>query len=406
MKNTYDVIVIGAGPAGGSAARELAQLGKRVVLLERSKILGEPNYSTAGTPLSTAEDFGLPDEVLAATWNTLIMRSPNEEAVWRYPDVAGYVLDFRKLKQFLAHEAKAHGAELILGATAKQFIIEKEQIVGVTYADSHGTSDLHASVVIDATGGSEFANNQLNVNSTPTNVIARGMEYQLPGIPEQYKDTMAFMLGHSVVPQGYAWVFTMNDNTEGKVGVCVYGTNDLDTNLKQYQDQFVASIPEYDGIKPLEIHGGSMRVDGGVAHHVHQNVILIGDAARQINPLGGEGVRHGLYAGRLAARTIESTLHDGVLNERAFKHIYERVWKKQFKRDWRISYAFSQNVYLKMTDDELDEMVRIIKTIKPADMFAIFFSYRFRRFLKYPHVMFSLFKHSKHIIPLLFADNN
>ena len=121
MHDTYDVIIIGAGPAGGSAARELSKLGKRVVLIERSRVLGEPNYSTAGTPLSTAKDFDLPDDVLSATWRKIILCSPNHEAVWEYPDVRGYVLDFRKLKQFLVHDAEKHGAKVSLGTTATDF---------------------------------------------------------------------------------------------------------------------------------------------------------------------------------------------------------------------------------------------------------------------------------------------
>jgi len=87
-----DVIVIGAGPAGGSCARECAKRGLRVLLIERSQEIGEPNYSTAGTPKETAEEYQLPRSVLSAEWSRILLATPDVTAVWEFPEVWGMCL--------------------------------------------------------------------------------------------------------------------------------------------------------------------------------------------------------------------------------------------------------------------------------------------------------------------------
>mgnify|MGYP001561519540 CR=1 FL=1 len=165
--SNLDVIVIGAGPAGGSAARELAKRGKKVLLIERSQEIGEPNYSTAGTPKETIEDFGLPQEVISATWDKILFATPHVQAVWEYPQIMGYVFDFAKLKKFLAEDAAYHGAEIMVGTSVEDFIEENGKFVGVRYHDVLGDGEVMAKVIIDATGHNELANAKLKIKGNP-----------------------------------------------------------------------------------------------------------------------------------------------------------------------------------------------------------------------------------------------
>ena len=111
-----DVIVIGAGPAGGSAARELAKRGKKVLLIERSQEIGEPNYSTAGTPMETVTHFELPKAVLSAPWDRILIATPRVQAVWEFKEPQGYVLDFAK---------KPLGFVLLVGIPAGVVIVDE-----------------------------------------------------------------------------------------------------------------------------------------------------------------------------------------------------------------------------------------------------------------------------------------
>lgn len=95
-----DVIIIGAGPAGGSAARELSKRGKKVLLIERSQAIGQPSHSTAGTPKETIDDFELPNSVISSEWNKMLIATSQTRAMWTYPITMGYVLNFAALDNF------------------------------------------------------------------------------------------------------------------------------------------------------------------------------------------------------------------------------------------------------------------------------------------------------------------
>ena len=128
-----DVIVIGAGPAGGQVARELAKRGRKVLIIEKSQEIGQPNYSTAGTPKETITDFNLPQNILSASWNKIMWASPRKKAIWEFSETRGYVLDFAGLRKFLAEDIVSNGAEIMVG-TAVSGLIENNGIYeGVKY---------------------------------------------------------------------------------------------------------------------------------------------------------------------------------------------------------------------------------------------------------------------------------
>ena len=181
----FDVIVIGAGPAGGSAARELAKLGRKVLLIERSQEIGEPNYSTAGTPRETIEEFNLPDHVISATWNRISLATPRVRTVWTYPETRGFVFDFAALRKYLANEAAKYGAEILVGTSVKEFIEEEKKVTGVRYQGALGSGEARAEIIVDATGHHELANTKLGLNALSNKYFAEAMEYQMAGLPKE-----------------------------------------------------------------------------------------------------------------------------------------------------------------------------------------------------------------------------
>lgn len=218
-----DVIVIGAGPAGGSAARELAKRGRKVLLIERSQEIGEPNYSTAGTPKETTEEFGLPQEVLSATWDRILFATPRVEASWKYSETRGYVFDFAKLRKFLAEDAAYHGAEIMVGTNVTDLIEENNRIAGVHYHGTLGDGEARAKAIIDASGHNEFANAKLKINPISEKFLGNAMEYVMTKIPQELKTTLGFYIGSEYAYRGYSWIFPMNDNCDAKVGTGVLG---------------------------------------------------------------------------------------------------------------------------------------------------------------------------------------
>ncbi|MFA4818563.1 MAG: NAD(P)/FAD-dependent oxidoreductase [Patescibacteria group bacterium] len=378
----YDVIVIGAGPAGGQCARELAKAGRKVILLEHSQEIGQPNYSTAGTPRETIEEFDLPAKVLSATWNRIYFASTHEVAEWTYPETRGYVFDFAALKKFLAEDAARHGADTMVGAAATEFIKEGSNIVGLKYKGIFGEGELRAKYIVDATGHWGFANSFLKLNQTQSDDLASALELQLSGMPSGFEKTVALYFG-KVAPQGYAWIFPMEESRACKIGIGSWGRLPNNTELKQLLRSFMGKFDVSNHLEPIEIHGGGGFISPGVKYHAYKNIIMIGDAASQVNPLAFEGIRHAFKTSQLAAKCIDQALKSST-DIVSLEQKYENEWRNLFGWRWNISYRIGKALYRKFTDEDLDKLMYRFQSVDPADAFEVFFNYRYELIYKYP----------------------
>ena len=191
-------------------------------------------------------------------------------------------------------------------------------------------------------------------------------------------------MGQDYAPGGYAWAFPMNNGNDTKVGICAYGQQQDNKTLSEALSKFMSSIFAFRAMEPMEVHAGAAHVDGGVKDHVHNNFILIGDAAHQINPLGGEGIRHALHAGRMAASVIDNFLKKEEKNFESLKKEYEEIWKEKFYKKWKYSTLMSDIIYHKLDDDKLDNLIETLQDLSPEDAFEILFNYKFEILAKHP----------------------
>lgn len=405
LTNFYDVIVIGAGPAGGSAARELAKRGRKVLCVERSQQIGQPNYSTGVTPKYTIADFGLPAEVISAPWRKILLATSRERVLWEFPEPVGYILDFARLCQLLVENAVEHGADLLIGTSAQQFLTdEKKGYVGIRYAGVFGEDCARAKIIIDATGRHEFANSILRLNSAPEEELATGLEVLMAGSPGELGETICAFLGSSYASRGYAWIGPMRNGRGVKAGIGRYGSVADGKDLLAGLSDFLDRVPDLARCAPTEIHGGAAHASGGVREHVFKNIILVGDAAHQVNPLIGEGIRHALRAGRMAADAI-----DGHLREESglatFKEQYERNWRGAFALKWKISKLFGDMLYRDTDDEALDRFVRALRTLSPAEAFALIFDYDYKVILRHPSLVAEIARRTPALLRDMASDS-
>ncbi|WBX71756.1 NAD(P)/FAD-dependent oxidoreductase [Tenacibaculum retecalamus] len=115
MKEKYDVIVIGADPAGGQCARNIAKSGLSVLLVERFTSFYDNNFSSAGMSLQGFNEFKLPKFVVSRYWKNFTMQSSNECKQWTANENKGVVLDFAKFRQYLADDCAANGGDVLMG---------------------------------------------------------------------------------------------------------------------------------------------------------------------------------------------------------------------------------------------------------------------------------------------------
>jgi digeranylgeranylglycerophospholipid reductase len=365
----FDVVVAGNGPAGGQAARELAAAGLSVALVTRETTIGVPVTSTAGTISETLVEFAIPRDVVQRDVNGLRLSGPTEQlSIW-YDEPSAHVLDFRKLKEFLFREAVAGGAVPFTGTSVLAPVLDGDRVVGVRCRSraEGGEVLLRARVVVDATGPAGVLSSALGLRARRPPNLGTGLEYVLDGLPlDREGRWFDLFLGRGTVPGGYAWISPVGPRS-AKVGVCRFvAGRGVRRPLEEQLRSFIANERQLVPGPARETHSGFAYITGGLRRHARDGFLAIGDAANQINPLFGEGIRHCLWSGRLAARTIAEALARGDTSASGLGR-YDARWRRYRDYQWPLAALFHRALY-RATDAQLDFNLR---TFERADKAAL-----------------------------------
>ncbi len=377
-RKKYDVVIVGAGPAGGQCARELSIAGKKVLLIEKSKEIGQPNFSSAGTPKELLDDFDLPLDFAPGKWSKILIATGNVSKIWDYGATRGYVLDFAGLKKFLVKEAVKHGAKILIGTSVKKPILKDGVIIGVSYDGVFGEGKAFADIIIDASGPAGVLASELGLRKGFNSNLSLGIEFIAENVPKELTKSLAFYFGSAYVPYGYGWIFPMGENS-AKIGVAVYNISEhKGVNIMESLKKFIAKFPQLKNAAFVDLHGASLYVNGGVDKHTADNFIFIGDAASQINPLAGEGIRHAMHSARIASKIIIQALDKKDFSQHSLSQ-YDKEWKKYIGRKWKQSLLISQKIYSGISGKEADKFMKILAELSNEDIFALGFDYNYKK---------------------------
>jgi digeranylgeranylglycerophospholipid reductase len=356
MTDHYDVIVAGAGPAGGQCARDLAERGHDVVVLEtedEEKFPAQSNKSTAGTFPSMMASFGVPDDVVMNYTDDVVLESPNDHFTRRQP---GAVLEFGEFKQWLVADGRDEGAEYRFGARVNKPLLDDGEVVGVRY---DGDEELSADIVVDATGPAAPLAKKLGVTDLERKNQAIGVEYEMEGIDvdcEGYADltdAMMLRLDHDLAPGGYSWIFHTGGDT-AKVGLC-YIQNEAHRDyardgmgIDDYLQYWLDDDPRFENAERIEgkQHRGSAHIQMPTGMST-DNFMAIGDTVPTIDPLWGEGIHTCMKSGRAAAITADRCLtsSDGDTSAEEMA-IYDDLWHQHVAPEMRTRLLMTQLLYL------------------------------------------------------------
>ncbi|BAY21962.1 monooxygenase FAD-binding protein [Calothrix sp. NIES-2100] len=383
MKN-FDVVVVGAGPAGGHCARLLAKAGRKVLLVERYANFSVNSFSSAGTPIETLAKFDLPDEVIGSYWQGIKIVTTNLNETWDSPKSLGAVLDFSKLREFLANEVKANGGEVWLGYFYLRKVEETEQTILVFKSKKEGEIKVAAKVVVDATGPSRAVIYNKG-EAQPLFHSGTGIEYLLEVEPEDYEkhcDRLTFFLGHKWMPKGYSWIFPM-EKYKLKVGAGLLNSQHQSIQkaepIKYYIDLIIKDYIQPKNYKIIDIHGATLKYSQGLQDKYYSNnIIAIGDAVSTVNFLGGEGIRHGMCSAEVAVKYIEQYLNGEASD---FKK-YQKEMYKIFYKKWIISEKLGLKKYLLDSDKIVDRSITYLKFLNINEIMDLLFNYKFEKFSK------------------------
>ena len=367
-EHEYDIVVVGAGPAGSSAAYAAARNGVRVALIEKEESVAQTVRTSGVTWINYAREFGIPEDCYNPI-RTYNFQSPKNQVSISDEQPKAAVLDVRKTYRFLAEQAKKNGVEIFVNTNVTDVITDDGKVVGVRTSSQNNEIDFHAKVVIDASGFQSIVSKSLGLVKQWSR-FGVGAEYEAE-VENVKEDTWWLMVGQIYSPAGYAWIFPLGKNLV-RIGVGV-GKPESDVDPTERLDKLIENgvgpIKDLGKITKKEFHYGLIPNEGLSRKTVYDNLILVGDTAGMANPLVLEGIRYAIKYGRVAGDIVSKAIKSGDTSEEALRP-YEETWKKEIEPKIKSAHKV-QAKWLKLSDDDWDKEIGIISNLT-ADEFLDF----------------------------------
>jgi len=357
----FDVIVVGGGPAGSSAARMAAENDCTVVLIEKENEIAETVRTSGVTWISDIEKIGIPDEYYNPI-KKFSFRSPKNSVKISGDIAKAAVLDVRKTYKFLAQRAQNTGVKIFLGTNVTDVLRDSTgKCIGVIAKSQDNQIQFNGKVIIDASGFASVVAKELGYVKQ-WKKFGVGAEFEVKTEKLEY-DNWWLMVGQEYSPAGYAWIFPTSKNT-ARIGV---GIGKPDSNidptirLNELIEEKRGPIKDLGKIEKIEFHYGLIPNEGLSRKTVYDNLILVGDSAGQANPLVLEGIRYAIRFGEVAGKVVSNAIKNGNTSKAALSP-YEKEWKKAIES--KINSAVKvQNRWVGLTDEEWDKELDIINEL-------------------------------------------
>ena len=365
----FDVVVVGGGPAGSSAAHMAAKNGCTVALIEKEKEIAQTVRTSGVTWISDIKKFGIPEECYNPI-KKFSFCSPKNSVKISGEIAKAAVLDVRKTYRFLANRAKTSGSELFTSTNVTEVLKDDTGKCSGVIAKSDGKQiQFNSKVVIDASGFVSVIAKELGY-VTQWKKFGAGAEFEVKTEKLEH-DNWWLMVGQEYSPAGYAWIFPTSKDT-ARIGVGI-GKPDSDVDptvrLNELLEKKLGPIKDLGNIEKIEFHYGLIPNDGVSRKTVYDNLILVGDSAGHANPLVLEGIRYAIRFGEVAGQVAADAIKNGDTTEMSLSP-YEKEWKRAIES--KINSAGKvQNRWVGLTDDEWDKELSIIEELT-ADEFLDF----------------------------------
>ncbi|MGD9395590.1 MAG: geranylgeranyl reductase family protein [Candidatus Thorarchaeota archaeon] len=354
MTEPYDVAVVGAGPAGSTTARVVAEKGFKTIVFDRRTKIGIPVQcgELIPTPSEARRLFPrsqrmpkavhVPHRLITNNTRTIRLVSPNGSS-YEFPFEAN-IVDRAKFDQHLADLADEAGAQFILSSNVKKRSKQNDLFI----KEGHMENQVRARLVVGADGARSVVAHSLGYDFVHSEEdLSPSLQYVMSGADVD-ESVVEMYFGGEIAPGGYSWVIPKG---EGMVNVgfgmrrCIAKD---DTPLRKYLERFAFKILSsyLRSAKILSRVGAIIPVGGPLKKTWSDNTLLIGDAAGHVMASNGGGIPTALCSGEIAGDVIASHLEINTpLSD------YEKQWKSEFGK-------------------ELDTALRVLRvadTVMPSD---------------------------------------
>jgi geranylgeranyl reductase family protein len=370
----YDVIVVGGGPGGLSAAVHLAEKGLKVKVFEKKKLLGKPVRCGEYFPVKEEmarllprvkciDIIDSPEDAIDSKCKSIRLVSPRGHE-FEFPFEA-YILDRHVFETHLGDVARSNGADIDVGVQAHYYPEDEGGWVGLT----RETAD-YGEIIVAADGypseTAERAGLPEREYAGPY-AVATNIEYLMTDLNVE-QDVAELYMDPRYSPGGYGWIIPKGHG-RANVGIGIrepyvrreWQIRDL---LTGFIEKNKVAAKRLKGGKTASLIGDSLPVDGPLTRTYTDRVMAVGDAAGMVMPTNGGGIQTAMITGRLAAEAAVRYFEN-----KTPLSSYEDAWKDQIGMEMENSKRMRQASDRLMGHEFVfDTMLRLMGTRKIADV--------------------------------------
>lgn len=348
----YDVVVVGSGPAGATTARVAAEQGLQVLLIDKRQELGAPIQCSGAVSRHALEEVGVPlntEFIHEAIYGFGIYNQcgdvsridyremkPGEYGPGEGKKPLGFVVDRRRFDRFLMTMAERAGVEVWLKTEGLGYEPEGDDSCLVHLRRFNQEKAVRTRVLVGADGlqsqVGRWAGMQTHIKITE---LASCLQFIVDRV--ETEGLLEIITGHQWAPGGYAWVFPKGHGY-AEIGLGVICTM-TDKNAQWFLDQFIRDSffkERFSDSRILEIQGGGVPLAAPLRKQYADHLILVGDAARHVNPITGGGIHTALSGGLIAGEFLGDLIEDNrpatevnlkEYQDRWLEQLGEKMWK-------------------------------------------------------------------------------
>ena len=360
LQNKYDVVVVGGGPAGSMAAWEAAKGGVSVCMLEKDRDIGYPVRCGEAVGESGLKQFvEIEDSWIAEKITSVKLVSPNLTSVdIDFAAETGYILNRRIFDYDLSRYAANAGAEVYTKAYVKNVLANNGEVNGVVLDYLGEEKQIQAKIVIGADGLTSRVGRWAGLKTlVRMKDMESAVQYSVSNVDIE-PNKMIMYIGMNHAPGGYIWVFPKGKKF-ANIGIGISGKYSKHKSAQKYLDEFMDR--EYPDAAILTTMCGGVPCAKPMEKPVANGIMLVGDAAHQINPMTGGGIVAGMKGGWIAGQVAAEAIQNDDYSEKGLLE-YPKRMRKDFGKNHERFYKIKEATE-KLTNEELDSIAEKVLSI-------------------------------------------
>ncbi|MHA1595233.1 MAG: NAD(P)/FAD-dependent oxidoreductase [Candidatus Baldrarchaeia archaeon] len=363
-ERSFDVIVVGAGPAGSMAAREAARRGVRVLLIDKEKF---PRYKVCGGGVApwVIKKLSVPSDIIERHAKRMGVCAPPSYEVLEFEMPTGYYLVFRdKFDNYLLKLAREAGAKVLEGVRVTDVIFEGDLVRGVKTT----RGEFEAKVVIACDGATSVVARRAGFWDKWFTEKGESWEEHMAFcvqseialddeiIDNRIGNKLMFFAGSRVAPLGYGWIFPKRGIVSVGLGSAV---GEFEEKPTEYLRRFIEEHP----VASRLLEGGRIvRAKGSYVPFKHtfkpsydNGILVAGDACGHVSPITGEGIFYAVRAGMIAGEVAAESIRRGDQSA-MFLREYEKRWQRVIGVHLDVQAKIFEETYAKLKEVEPEDV--------------------------------------------------